>query len=326
MSNQPSTHPAGAVPPPILVAVDGTNLVHRAHHAFSGSDRRSTDGAAVWALWGLARMLSTAHTAITERFRAPAGLVVCFDGPKELCRRRAMDPGYKATRRDPDPDLTAQLDAAPRWLADAGLSVAVFDGYEADDGCASAAHVAAAAGWRCVIVTSDRDALTHASTSTRVLRPVNGGGWECYGTPEITAKYGTPPVHGAYGAYSALRGDPSDELAGVAGVGEKTAASVLCALHAVERSVEDVLDGDDVAVAAITPRARKLLVEGADRYRRNRRLMDAVCDLPVDLDAAGAPVDPDTVTAACEAYGVTGAAANLVAAAPALVQLAELTH
>jgi DNA polymerase-1 len=318
---QPIQGRAGASPKPILVAVDATNLVHRSHHAFAGSDRRSLSGRPVWALWGLARMLSTATAKVADTFRRPAGLVLCFDGPHESCHRRAMDATYKAIPREPNPDLEFQLHAAPRWLADCGFYVATFDGYEADDGCASAAHAATAAGWRCVIVTSDRDALAHASASTRVLRPANGGGWDMYGTPEITAKYNTPPVHGAYATFSALRGDPSDELPGVAGIGEKTAATMLCSLHAAGRTVDDVLAGDETAIEAITPRAFKLLTEGSANYLRNRKLMDAVVDLPVDLAEATAPCDPAHIIESCAYQGVSDAEEFLLKSAPTLSEL-----
>lgn len=310
-------------PAPILVAVDGTNLVHRAHHAYSRTDRRSHTGAPTWALWGLARLLAGAVEDVTARFRAPAGLTVAFDGPRDDCRRRAADPGYKATRREPDAELAAKLTAAPQLLRDCGFDVAIADGWEADDGVASAAKVATDAGWRCVIVTSDRDALAHCSTSTRVLRPVNGGGWDAFGTREVAAKYSLPPQHGCYAEFSALRGDPSDELPGVAGVGEKTAATLLCALAEVQRTVEDVLEGDDVARTVLKERTLRLLDAGADNYRRNRRLMDANLELAVDLEAAARPVDPSAVAEACAYQGVPDAEEYLLAVAgQRLAQLA----
>lgn len=319
----PETSAVGNGLRPILVAVDGTNLLHRTHHAHSASDRRDARGAPVWALYGMARLLSSAVAKITSSWRPPTGLVVCFDGPRELCRRRGMDSLYKATRRAPDPGLEAQLASAPQWMTDTGLSVMTIDGYEADDGCASAATAANKIGWRCIIVTSDRDAFAHASASTRVLRPVNGGGWDALGQAEIAAKYGLPTKgykgtfgFPAYSAYAALRGDKSDELAGVAGIGEKTAAAIISALAAVERTVEDVLTGDEIAACALRDRHRALLEAGAANYHRNRRMMDAVVDLPVDFAAASDPLDVARVHSACQTHGVGDASETLSSVLP----------
>jgi DNA polymerase-1 len=306
---------------PILVAVDGTNLLHRAYHAHAPSDRRAPNGAPTWALWGMARLLAGAVGTVTGVFRRPAGMVVCFDGPRELCRRRGVYPPYKASRSEPAPELARQIAAAPTWLSDAGFSVLTVDGLEADDGCASAAATAAANGWRCVVVTSDRDALALVSSEVRVLRPAGGGRWDPFGPRQVADKYALPNVAGIYSTFAALRGDPSDELPGVAGVGDKTAAKLLCALHDAGRCVDDVLAGDDVAVAAAGERTTRLLAAGAENYTRNRALMAAVTDMDVDLSAAARPVDPGHVAESCAYQGVVDAEAPLCDAAP---QLAEL--
>ena len=303
--------------PRILVAVDGTNLVHRSHHASAASDRRDAAGTPVWALAGVVRMLASSVKEITNLWREPTGIVVCFDGSHDACRRRNLDAGYKATRRDPNPDLDAHLAGVPALLSAAGISVLTVEGQEADDGCASATTVAAAAGWHCVVVTSDRDALAHASGTTRVLRPVNGGGWSAFGPSEIAAKYGLPKDYPggagfpAYAAYAALRGDKSDELPGVGGLGNKTAAVVISALAGVGRTVEDAYRGDSVAGGALRERHLKLLLAGQGNYERNRTLMDAVVDLDVDLDVASRPLDEERAGYACGLHGVADVAGLL---------------
>jgi hypothetical protein len=92
-------------------------------------------------------------------------------------------------------------------------------------------------------------------------------------------------------------------------------------LHDAGRCVDDVLAGDDVAVAAAGERTTRLLAAGAENYTRNRALMAAVTDMDVDLSAAARPVDPGHFAESCAYQGVVDAEAPLCDAAP---QLAEL--
>ncbi len=134
-----------------------------------------------------------------------------------------------------------------------------------------------------------------------------------------TYTYGLPARPGAYLDFTALRGDPSDELPGVAGIGPKTAATVLGALDGVGRTVADVLAGDATATGVLRPR-RDLLVAGDDCYKRNRRLMDAVIDLDVDLAAAAGPLAAGRLQAACDRAGIPTAVTSLTTVAGARLQ------
>ncbi|WP_299037615.1 5'-3' exonuclease H3TH domain-containing protein [uncultured Pseudokineococcus sp.] len=267
---------------PLLLAVDGNSLLHRAHHAHAAGQHRDAAGRPVWALRGVVSLIASAAARLT-----PDALVVGFDCT-DASVRRAEHPAYKAHRPDKHPDLRAQLDDAPALLAEAGLPVVVAEGFEADDVLCSAAALARRSGWRCTAVTSDRDSFALVDGSTSVLRVLNGG---IGGSPVLTPR--TLPLvtgvrAGQYRCLAALRGDASDNLPGAAGIGPKTAARLL----AVFDSVDDVyaaLDGgrEDEVLAAVGAGAvaRLRTPEARENVARNQRLMAMRDDLalpPVD--------------------------------------------
>jgi len=219
------------VPPPsragqdrVVLAVDGNSLVHRSYHSQAGTGLHGADGDPIWAVRGLLTQL----VAAVDRFQ-PDVVVVGFDDP-DLSWRRDKWPQYKANRSDKLPTLVRQLEVAAEVLRELGVGVIVPAGLEADDVLASAARAVAAAGGTTVIVTSDRDAFALIDAGTHVLRIINGG-VEC--SPLITAErlvllLGVRPDQ--YPDFAALRGDPSDNLPGVRGIGAKTAARILAEL------------------------------------------------------------------------------------------------
>ena len=136
--------------------------------------------------------------------------------------RRERWPDYKAHRADKLDTLVEQLAAAADALRELGVAVVVPTGLEADDVLASVARQAPAVGASTVVVTSDRDAFGLIDANTRVLRIINGG---VEASPLITAErlvtlLGVRPDQ--YRDFAALRGDPSDNLPGVRGIGPKT--------------------------------------------------------------------------------------------------------
>lgn len=218
---------------PVLLAVDGNSLLHRSYHAFLGSGTRTAAGAATWAVRGLVGQLGL----LVDRVSAD-GLVVGFDDAGNN-RRKLAHPDYKATRGEKDPDLVAQLRLAVRVLRDAGVHVVVPEGLEADDVVAAAARDAAAAGWDTVIATSDRDAFALVDGTTRLLRLISGG---VDASPVLTRDRmrlltGVWPEQ--YRELAALRGDTSDNLAGVRGIGPKTGARLLAELGTVAGALAD---------------------------------------------------------------------------------------
>ncbi len=287
---------------PLLLVFDGNSLLHRAYHAAATGRLLDSGERPVWALKGLVGYL--ARAAATLR---PDAVLVGFDCPVRSARREEY-PAYKAHRPEKAADLVTQLTAAPELIRAAGVAGVVPAGYEADDVLASSAALAREHGWRCVVVTSDRDAFALLDSSTSVLRIRNGGFDNAVlVTPAgLLASYGVQPSQ--YRDYAALRGDPSDNLRGVRGIGSATAARLLAEFGSVDAawaaldggaadSVRAVV-GDAAAEQLGTPAARQAV-------ERNRRLMLMRTDLALpDLDSARLPLRLVTMRAALAEHGI----------------------
>lgn len=299
----------------VLLAVDGNSLLHRSYHARASTGLRSPDGRATWAVDGLIQQVCGA----VNRVRADA-LVIGFDDHATSVRK-ARWPHYKATRSEKPPELGEQIQLAIDTLRAAGVHVVVPDGLEADDVLASAAASATAAGWRTVVITSDRDSFALVSETTSVLRLINGG---VDGSPILTPAR-LPVLYnieaGQYREYAAMRGDSSDNLAGLPGVGEKTAAKLLAAFGSMDKAFADVdTNGGALVRAAAGPAMVKKLADPGNRaaYEETVEIMTMVdtLDLGIDFASPGAgllPLDPDPVQSAFGALGLVRATRMAVA-------------
>jgi 5'-3' exonuclease len=288
---------------PLLLAVDGDSLVHRAYHGMAGSDHRDAAGRPVWALRGLVSFL--ASTAARMR---PDAILVGFDSHVDSVRK-ADYADYKAHRPDKPAELQAQLDEAPLLLADCGIGVASATGYEADDVLASAAEVSRRDGWRCVLVTSDRDAFALVCENTSVLRVSTGGAgaWPLLTPADLPDVCGVDPQQ--YRDLAALRGDVSDNLRGVDGIGGKIAARLLGAFGSVEAAyaaVDEDRHDEIVAAIGVAAAARFADPAGREAVARNRRLMAMRPDLTLPpLETCRLPLSPATVRTALRARDIT---------------------
>jgi DNA polymerase-1 len=287
---------------PLLLAVDGNSLLHRAYHAGLGEGFADADGRPVGAIRGMVSFVARA----AARLR-PDAVLIGFDCPR-TSDRKADFPGYKAHRPPKPDDLVQQLDAAPALLAAAGFSVVCPPGGEADDVLASGAARARAVGWRSVVVTSDRDAFQLIDATTSVLRVMNGG---MDGSPILTADTvreacGVPAER--YRDFAALRGDPSDNLPGVHGVGGAIAAKLLAAYDtaaAVYAALDGGAEADIRRAAGRRVPAQLATAVARENVLRNQRLMTMRTDVPMpDLDAMRVPLDRDVIRAALSARGI----------------------
>jgi DNA polymerase-1 len=294
---------AGMVP--VLLAVDGNSLVHRAYHSQARTGVHSADGRPTWAVRGLLAQL----VAAVERVD-PTAVVVGFDDP-ECSVRRDTWPQYKAQRADKLETLVDQLTCAAEVLRGLGIAVVVPPGLEADDVLASAAAWARAHEARTVIMTSDRDAFSLISDTTSVLRIIDGG---VEASPVLTparlvTMLGIRPDQ--YRDFAALRGDASDNLPGVRGIGPKTAATLLCSLGSARAAFDDLAAGGSRVAAAIgAAGARKLAADGArEAWELNCQVMTMHTDVPLGIDLAGGlgclPLPVDAVRAAFTAQQLT---------------------
>ena len=270
---------------PVVLALDGNSLVHRSFHA------QARTAQPAWAVRGLLTQL----VAAVDRIR-PAAVVIGFDDPDRSLRRERW-PEYKAHRGDKLETLVEQLAQAVDVMRELGVAVLVPDGLEADDVVASAARFARDAAAQCVIVTSDRDAFALIDETTRVLRIINGG---VDASPLMTAErlvmlLGVQPWQ--YRDYAAMRGDPSDNLVGVHGIGPRNGARLLAEFGSAEAAFDDLDRVREHFGAGLA--ARLAHADARTAWQRNCEVMTARDDLELDLNmrsGCGAlPLDAQTV-------------------------------
>lgn len=280
--------------PPVMLVVDGNSILHRCFHSQARTGFRSADGRPRWAVRGLLSQLVAAVDRV-----GPDAVVVGFDDP-DASVRRARWPQYKAHRGEKLDTLVEQLDAAAGMLRVLGIAVVVPPGWEADDVLASVARRVRATGGDTVVMTSDRDAFGLIDDHTRVLRIINGGvDASPLLTPDrLVTLLGVRPDQ--YPDFAALRGDPSDNLPGVHGVGPRTASRLLTATGTAEAAFDDLAAGGTRVVDAVGPAAAARLAapEARQAWELNRQVMAMRADLPVDLDAGHLPLPVDAVRAA----------------------------
>jgi 5'-3' exonuclease len=260
---------------PVVLVVDGNSIVHRSYHA------QAHTGMVSWAVRGLLTQL----VAAVERIR-PSLVVVGFDDPDHSVRREQW-PTYKAQRTDKLDTLVDQLACAVATLRELGVAVIVPPGLEADDVLAATAAYARAAGGSTVVMTSDRDAFCLIDDRTSVLRIINGG---VDASPLMTAErllmlLGIRPAQ--YRDYAALRGDASDNLPGVRGIGKHRAAQLLAAFGSAKAAFDD----PDGVRARLGPAVASLLSDPAARatWELNCQVMTLRADIGLDLDLTSGP-------------------------------------
>jgi 5'-3' exonuclease len=224
-----------------LMLVDAAGLYFRAFYALPESIT-APDGRPVNAIRGFLDM----SAALIER-RRPTRWVACLDLDWRPAFRVELIPSYKAHRVAKDggeeiPDtLGPQIPPLLDVLGAFGLACAGADGFEADDVIATLAHRDTDP---VEVVTGDRDLLALATDRVTVLYTGKGiAKLEEMGPAEVLAKYGVPAEH--YPDFAVLRGDPSDGLPGVPGIGEKTAAALVTRFGSIEAMLEAAAAGDD---------------------------------------------------------------------------------
>ena len=292
-SPAPRAHAVPAPRGPLLLALDGNSLAHRAFHAYGRVDQ--TLGRGRGGLYGFIALLC----AICDKVGSDA-LVVGFD-----CRsgslRKERHPAYKANRVEKDPALYDLFDEAPTVLVELGVPVIVPAGWEADDVIGSAARTAEEAGWRCVIATSDKDSFGLISETTTVLRLRNGLDSAVEMTPAVLQReVGVRPEQ--YVEFAALRGDTSDNLPGVMGIGPSRAKALLSAYPTVADAVADPMGCRSVLGKNLGQVLIDDLASADSVFRRNVDLMSIRRDLPVDLSACRRDAAPDRIASCLSSW------------------------
>ncbi|NKQ52185.1 5'-3' exonuclease [Amycolatopsis sp. K13G38] len=303
-----------------LALLDSASLYFRSFYALPES-MTAPDGTPVNAVRGFA---DTIARIITDR--RPTRLVACLDADWRPRFRVDLLPSYKAHRvADPRenveevPDtLTPQVPIILELLEAFGLATAEAEGYEADDviGALTAREKADPVE----VITGDRDLFQLVRTEPAPASVIYvGKGWakaEVLGPAEVAERYGVPKDSAgpAYADMAALRGDPSDGLPGVAGIGEKTAAKLITQFGSLEALVEAARTS-----SRDLPLKMRLKLTGAEDYLSVAPTVVRVAtDAPVVMSGSDAvpaePADPDRIAELSERWNLGGSVKRLLAA------------
>ncbi|MCL2535239.1 MAG: DNA polymerase I [Nocardiaceae bacterium] len=228
-----ATADASGTDRPTLLLLDGHSLAYRAFFALPAENFKTQSGQSTNAVYGFTSMLIN-----LLRDEQPTHVAAAFDVSRQTFRAEAF-PEYKANRSKTPDEFKGQVEITKDVLAAMGIPVMAIEGYEADDIIATLTTQATALGYRVLVVTGDRDSLQLVTDDVTVLYPRKGVSDLTRFTPEaVEEKYGLTPQQ--YPDYAALRGDPSDNLPGIPGVGEKTAAKWIREYGSLENLVNDV--------------------------------------------------------------------------------------
>ena len=252
-----------------LLILDGNSLAYRAFFALP-TDMATASGQVTNAVFGFTSMFIN-----LVKEHKPDGVLVAFDRPEPTFRHFA-NPGYKA-QREAAPDILRQQMGLVREVLNAlDVTTIELQGFEADDLIGTAALMGKQRGDDVIIVTGDRDSYQLVSDPhVRVLYNKRGvSEYALYDEAGIFEKTGVTPAQ--YPEYAALRGDTSDNLPGVPGVGEKTAAKLIANYGG--------LDGVFAHVDEQTPKLRASLIEHEATARLNHELMVVDCNAPIEID------------------------------------------
>ncbi|MBX6371473.1 MAG: DNA polymerase I [Acidothermus sp.] len=253
---------------PVLLLLDGHSLAYRAFYALPVENFATTTGQATNAVYGFTAMLIN-----LLRDEKPSHVGVAFDLSRVSFRTETYA-DYKATRTAAPDAFKGQVEWIQEILDALRIPVVTAEGYEADDVIATLATKAAAEGMRVLICTGDRDTFQLVSDDITVLYPRKGVSDLARITPEeVQARYGLSPQQ--YPDFAALRGDPSDNLPSIPGIGEKTAAKWIREFGSLDALIAHVDD--------IPGKLGTTLREHLATVIRNRQLTELVRDVPLQV-------------------------------------------
>lgn len=213
-----------------LLVVDGDSFAHRSYHALPKSIR-GRGGKGAGAIVGFANFLLRLYAE-----EQPRAVLVGWDTLDAPTYRHQALAGYQGGREF-DAALLEQLAILPQFVAACGFAAAKAPGYEADDFLAAAVAQEEKHGGTAIVASGDRDAFQLASDKTAILHPVRAGEMARIGPLEVRGRYGVDPRQ--VPDFIALRGDPSDKIPGVKGVGPKGAAALLQRYGSLEAALAD---------------------------------------------------------------------------------------
>jgi len=255
----------------LLLLFDGNAIVHRAFHALPPLALSKT-GEMTGAVYGFASIV----LKVLAELR-PTHYAVTFDYPAPTFRHRQFA-AYKAHRPPAPEELKSQFHRVRQLVEAFNMPIYEVEGYEADDILGTLSRQASAQGIDTIIVTGDMDTMQLVSPRVRVLTPRPGRSFSDtvnYDENRVVERYGISPHQVA--DFKGLVGDASDNIAGVRGIGEKTALKLLQQFDSIEGIYAHI---DEVAPAKV----QQALMEGEDAAQQSKTLATIVTDVPIALD------------------------------------------
>ena len=247
-----------------LLLIDGHSMAYRAFYALPVENFKTSAGQPTNAIYGFASMLIN---LIKEE--KPTHIAVAFDVSRKTFRTERF-PEYKANRASTPDEFRSQMSHINEMIESFGIKHFEVEGFEADDIIATLAKAAELKGFDTLICTGDRDSFQLVNNKTTVLYPKKGVTEMFRMTPAAVAeKYGLTPEQ--YPDFAALRGDPSDNLPSVPGVGEKTATKWIIDYGSLEKLLENSKE--------ITGKVGESLRANIDVVRLNRELTHLLDDV-----------------------------------------------
>jgi DNA polymerase-1 len=255
---------------PTLTLIDGSGFVFRAYHALPHLS--TTRGVPTNAVYGFTTMLLKAL-----REHSPTHVALVMDAARRTFRQD-IDPTYKANREEAPSDLQRQFPLVRDVAAALNVPLVEEPGVEADDVIATLACRAREQGWEVLVVTGDKDFAQLVDGRVTLYDPMaeasGRGGWT--GAAEVEKKMGVPPARVV--EYQAILGDKIDNIPGIPGVGEVTAAALVRRFGTVEEMLARA-DEIPLAVSRGGEKLKEKIVANTERLRTNRRLVELRSDL-----------------------------------------------
>jgi len=251
-----------------LLLIDGHSMAYRAFYALPAENFTTASGQHTNAIYGFATMLLSLLSS-----EKPTHVAVAFDVSRKTFRSEIF-PEYKANRAKTPDEFRSQMSYLHELVKAFGITQFEVEGYEADDVIATITKQAEKEGAEVFICTGDRDSFQLVNDKTTVLYPKRGVSDLARMTPDaVQEKYGMSPAQ--YPDFAALRGDPSDNLPSIPGVGEKTAAKWVVEYG----SLQELLSNVD----KVGGKVGQSLRDSIDNVIRNRELTQLVAEVPLDL-------------------------------------------
>ena len=254
-----------------LMLLDGNGLIYRGYFALIEQPLTTSKGELVSAVFGFTNIVLRAFQDVR-----PQHVAVAFDLPKPTFRHERFAE-YKATRTRMPDEMREQIPKVRRVVAALGIPIYEVEGFEADDAIATLVGQAEGLDLDTTILTGDLDMLQLVSERTKLLVSLRGGiaNTVPYDLARIDERWGLRPDQML--DYKALKGDPTDNIPGVPGVGEKTAAKVVAQFGTLDAMYE--------AIDEVQPeKLRAKLIDAREVVMESRELMRLVRDVPVSLD------------------------------------------